>query len=1134
LKVRGGTGFSLWSSATPAGSSSLLFSQSTSEVNWFVDMDLSIRKPSFCVAAVLLAALSAYAYYPPVDTAGPLRVRIHEPALGLYGAGGLAPLNQTGAPFIVTVSMENEGETELRGTLRLAVIDHWKVEPATPVPFAIDGKGRGHFDFEVTIGEGTVNADYPVHAYAEFEHLGKRMVAHPILLLTPRLPNPPRARLPIQWKPVPVPAAGAIGLWRLPIHRESAQVAPGEMLAGITGAEVSENAGPVQYGARVERGAAREAVCMTLGPRPPAFRESLGFVRAEYPLQLPKARPIRLRFGIGGDATFRVRAAAFGAAGDGRVVFERTAAAKEWQDVEADLAGFAGQSIRLQLEAQGNPATTERACFAEPSLVTGTPPGPPVFPPAVGQESKLLGAIEQSGTKYEVRLWPGRRGLLDSAVGFVSGEKRLLFRGFRARVLGDALEDWRSAQELTGIKEEPAGGRYRVRHSFRGWGGSFDLLGEIWTADNVLRARFWLENAPPAKPWLSVHLEEIAAGSWSEKAPRVYGGVGNVIENPQAFQMGFDGHRLASSFVGFDFANGVSLVQAVDVPPDRLEVDPARNVYTLNTPHAQTMTFLPSRSAWGAAIGWRKVAGLHAAGGVSKLAGRFVFDLWAFDLGYAGGAKALQRAFRYGMTDAAVVWHNWQRWGYDYRLPDIYPPNPKGGTPEEFAELARVCRSNGVLFAPHDNYIDFYPDADDFSFEKIVFQRDGTPRKAWYRSDLLAQSYRFRPDCVRPYLERNLRLLKEHVNPNSYFIDVWSSMGPWDFWTHDGKFFDRTVTRKEWGESFAWIREFLGDNAPQISEAGHDQLIGWLDGAQANHLRIEQPPNSGFFITAGHTDAERIPWLDAVVHHVFVLHGAGYGGRYDGGLDQRLHGMYSDDYISTEVLTGHPAMVSMPFGRDVVRKYWLLHGVMRGLAMKEIEGFEFAGGNLHRQHVRWSDGGEVWVNRGADDWQAGGHTLPQYGFYARIPVAGGLAEAAIERRDGVIVEWARSPENVYAGARPVVLESERESAALPTGPDPRPARMNPENKVIGFGGVATNGGVRLTRDGDALMVTPLPSSPHFVLRLDWDSLPWKVAEAREAEALDEDGRVLWRSPITKEGSRVVLSCDSGVFAYRVR
>jgi hypothetical protein len=56
--------------------------------------------------------------------------------------------------------------------------------------------------------------------------------------------------------------------------------------------------------------------------------------------------------------------------------------------------------------------------------------------------------------------------------------------------------------------------------------------------------------------------------------------------------------------------------------------------------------------------------------------------------------------------------------------------------------------------------------------------------------------------------------------------------------------------------------------------------------------------------------------------------------------------MYSRDYISTEVLTGHPAMVRQPFGREVVRVYWLLHDLMRALAMRKIEGVEFGGGSL--------------------------------------------------------------------------------------------------------------------------------------------------------------------------------------------
>jgi hypothetical protein len=181
--------------------------------------------------------------------------------------------------------------------------------------------------------------------------------------------------------------------------------------------------------------------------------------------------------------------------------------------------------------------------------------------------------------------------------------------------------------------------------------------------------------------------------------------------------------------------------------------------------------------------------------------------LW--DGRYGQSAKDLAKAFRYGLTDAAVVWHNWQRWGYDYRLPDIYPPNPQYGTTEEFAALVRVCKDQGVLFAPHDNYIDFYPDAVGFTYDNIAFDHDGQPRRAWYHAARQAQSYRTRADRLRPFLERNVRMIGEGIAPDAYFIDVWSSMGPYDYWSADGQFFPRTVTRQVWRDSFAWIRDYL-------------------------------------------------------------------------------------------------------------------------------------------------------------------------------------------------------------------------------------------------------------------------------------------------------------------------------------
>ncbi len=985
-----------------------------------------------CGALFLLVACVAWAYNPPVDTAGPLTVRILEPTIGSYGAGGPVVLNRTEAPFTLTVALENSGAAALSGTVRLAVIDQWRVEPASR-PFQVTARGRSRLEFTVTVGEGTFNAHYPIHAFAEFVHDGRRMTAHPVLILQTRLANPPRARLPLEWRAVRVPAQGTMGLWRLPVRRDSARVSRG---AGLLTADAAESAPAVQTVTH----AGREALRFALGPRPPSMLERAESVAVEYPLLLPNSGPIRFQCDVAGRAAFSLFAGLVSAA-------EHTSASDEWQRVGADLSRFAGQEITLRLEAEG----AAPAYWGEPVIVAGTEP-------------PLKTAVLTPATGMRVTL--GRRGILDSTIEF---RNKIRLSGFRVQVLGDRLDD-RSAAELAEVRQE---GNHRIRHRFRSWAGDFDLMSELGVEGFALKVRFWLENEPPPRPWLPVYLEAVSAGPWSAPIRRIYAGAGNVIEKPKPFQAGFDGHRLATSFVGFEFEGGGAIVQGVDVPPDRLEFQD--RICTLVAPHAQTLTFIAAPNAWDGAEVWRDINGRKASPGVAALAGRFVFDLWG-RMPYREAARQLERAFRYGLTDAAVVWHNWQRWGYDYRLPDIFPPNPEGGTVEDFRELAGKCRKHGVLFAPHDNYIDFYPDAEGFTYDDMAFNRDGTPRRAWYNSGRQAQSYRVRADRLRPFLERNVRLIRDRIAPNAYFIDVWSSMGPYDYWTRDGGFVPRTVTRQVWGESFAWIRELL-DGGPQISEAGHDQLIGWLDGAQANHLRVDSR-GSGFVWRIDCADAERIPWFDFAYHHLFALHGAGYQDRYAAGLDLREHGMYSDDYIATEVLTGHPAMVSVPFSRDVVRKYWLLHDLMRALAQKRIYDVRFVDGDLHRQHVQWENG-EVYVNRGATPWNVSGHTLPQYGFYAR---AGGV-ESAIEQG----AEWSISPSAVYV---------------LPRG-----------GKTT-VGGITTTGGVRLVGD----LLIPLPGSDSFTVEV----------KASSMEAIGEDGAVLRRI------SGGVVKVEPGVFAYRLR
>ena len=1049
------------------------------------------------LALLLTSALllSSQEIDPASDRAGSVTAKIPIPALGSYGAGGLAEFKTPVTPVVVTVELGNSASADVHGTVRLQVIDEWKAEPATPVAFSLPAHGYSDVAFRVQFGSGTFNAHYPIHAFVEFEESGRKLVAHPIRIIQVQRPNPPLAESPIVWTPFQVSANGSLALWRLPIHREHVRVV---QIAGPgTQPGTSYETRPtVSFHARETRGRELEAISMALGPRAPSLRESVSGVATEFPLQLPASGSIRLKFsmtasGRASEVLARVRVMLTQKVEIPErttpIVYEKTPALDVWDEATVDLTRFAGKTIGLQFEAQTiNTSQSGGVSWGEPVLLTGQVQAAAPFPPPAGATPKVLGTLDGS----DVRLWPGKRGILDATIG-LGGQ---LFHGLRARVLDDALEDPRSTSELLKVTDESAKGAYRLRHHFRSWAGPFDLMAELRVESKALRCRVWLENEPAAKPWFKVYLQQVALGAWNEKARRVYGGVGNVLEDPQAFTMSFDGHNLASSYVGFEFPGG-SIVEAVDTPPDRLAVDPSKGIYTLDTPHTQTITLIPATNVWDGVRIWRELDTRKASSGVPQLAGRFVFDIWGGR--YGESAQMLKKAFQYGLTNSAVVWHNWQRWGYDYRLPDVYPPNPEYGTLDEFRQLVDVCKQNGVLFAPHDNYIDLYPDAEGFSYKSVVFTSEGQPQKAWFHHARMAQSYRARPDQLRPLVERNLKLIRAGFAPTAYFIDVWSSIAPYDYWTDSGEFVDRSVTRRAWGEDFAWIRDYLGNHAPQISEAGHDQLIGWLDGAQANHLRVD-PNTSGFALHIKAAAAERIPWLDAAYHERFILHGAGYPDRYAAGLPAATHGIYSDDYIATEVLTGHPAMVSEPFSRDVVRKYWLLDGLMRALAGRRIESVEFVDGDIHRQHMRWSGGGEVWVNRGSSDWTAAGnHHLPPYGFYARVSGAKGNEYlAAIERDGNGVKEWSS---------------------------DARQSYVNPRGGSVGY---------RWNTNASTALITPLPDSEPGVLALP-QSAGFGLAQVKQVIALDAAGQPIKTTKLETEDGQLWLRHERGVFAYRI-
>lgn len=1011
-------------------------------------------------------------------------------------------------PVDVAVTLTSTAAAALPVRLELkGLVDESRAVGPTVREVSVPAGGQATAAFQVVFPEGCHSALYPVHVWADFAADGKKSQLHAIRIVTTEFP--PKARTGAGEAAV-VPERGGLALLK---------VRPARVLWNYLGKPVQELPGNWQGQepkslaslgqGTITRGETRGALIVH-----PPYRPGPGTIFVEYRLRLPKVpagQPLRLTFfnairdhtdkePPSDGVTFRVWV-------DDRKAFERHTDAKTWVPGEVDLAPFAGQEVRLRLESHPGPKndTTCDSCYwGDPVIVSGRGPRTLSVEERKGLTARTLAAVASgidSAEVYVIPLAGGRRaalslgpnGLLDGVLAFGDGPAQVALDGLRAAVEGDALGRWPSAVLTDGVKAvRGADGRVTVTHRLHRAGEAFDLTVQAWAERDGLRLAV---RCP--RP-----ISELSLGPADRTAGKVWFGHGYCVVEPGAFTQGGGGHSLAASHAAFDFDGGLSLLMATDTPPDAIRVDPARKLYTLAVHPEATFTFVPGRAgAVDCARRYRPLCEKKPGAGFAKKNGRFVFDWWGGR--YADNARLLRDAFAYGLTDSLVVLHVWQRWGYDYRLPDIYPPDPRLGTVEEMQELARVCAEQGVPFALHDNYIDFYPDADDFSYEHITFHPDGTPRKAWLNEGRQAQSYQFRPDHIGPFVRRNLEPIAATLKPTASFVDVFTSANVFDYHDRQGKFHSKVETQRSWADCFETIRKSLGPGTVTISEAGGDYLVGPVDGADCQFLQLG-PKGGHFVLTVPCRDWERVPWFDAVLHQRFSLHGVGYPGRYEGGRDRVGHGIESDDYLGSEVLTGHALMIDRGAGlRGAVRKYWLLQDVARGLAGDEVASVTHAGGDIHRVIVAWQSGAKTWVNRGTTDWEVEGKILPPYGFLARV----GEVQASVERVGQEVVERSRGPGKFYGSGR---------------------------GKEADLGPVATRGAVRCELKDGLVLITPLPDAGEFPVRIDVARMLGRPAAVAGVEAVDRAGRMLRAVPTAADGTGLRFTVAKGEFAYRVR
>ena len=681
-------------------------------------------------------------------------------------------------PRDVEVSVKNAGEASLAVKLEMKdLVDEWRAAGPSRQTLQVAPGAEAAATFQIVASQGACSALYPVHIYATFRDAGRETAVHAVQVFQSRFGAKPQApQGQAEMKANVVPAQGALTLAPLRTQRVAWARFGGPPVYMPVGWEGSEPESKATFTrVRVARGEEKEAIQMH-----PPYRNGAGTIFAEYLLQLPQTRPIRLLFSNAirdngpkeppsDGVTFRVWA-------NDEKLFDRHTDSKTWVEGEADLSRFAGRQILLRLESHPGPkrnTVCDTSYWGEPTVVAGSLPAQltaaekqklaqraraAVAAPKGADKGAFVFELENSTVAAAVL---GPNGLADAALAFGTGERCVVFDGLKVSVLRHEVGRWPSQIAVRKVEAaKDASGRLRVVHRLALGDEEFDWTAEAWAEGCGLRIHL----ACPK------YITDIAAGPADQKAPRVYYGHGYCVVEPKAFKAGAGGHNLSTSHVGFDFERGVSLLMACDTPPDNLEVDPDRRTYALHTHPDATLTFVPSlRGAFQCAIDYRPLYDKQPAGGVRRKAGRFVFDIWGGR--YADIAQSTKRLFAYGLTDSMLIIHSWQRWGYDYRLPDIYPPNPQFGSPEDLREVGRICAAQDVPWGLHDNYIDFYPDATGYSYNHICFTEQGAPIKAWINVGREAQSYRWRPDRFMPFLQRNLEQIKANLAPTAYFID---------------------------------------------------------------------------------------------------------------------------------------------------------------------------------------------------------------------------------------------------------------------------------------------------------------------------------------------------------------------------
>ncbi len=431
---------------------------------------------------------------------------------------------------------------------------------------------------------------------------------------------------------------------------------------------------------------------------------------------------------------------------------------------------------------------------------------------------------------------------------------------------------------------------------------------------------------------------------------------------------------------------------------------------------------------------------------------RIVLDVWGGR--YADIARRLEALHGMGLTNCTVLIHDWQRSGYDNALPMHLPAAADKGGDEAMKTLVSTATRLGYLIALHENYVDYYPNYDNFDERHIALDSSGKRVPAWYNPGTKIQSFAIQPNAILPLAETQSPEINRRFRTNACYLDVHSAVPPWFHVDHRAS--------EEGSGTFARVREAHRDlfayerrthGGPVFGEGNnHWYWSGMLDGVEAQF-------GTGWPANAGLSAPLMADFNLLKVHPLQINHGQGYYERWWDNLPWGAVAPLSllDQYRVQEIVYGHTGFlgastwskeplawlehhlttpVTATHSRSTVRS---IHYYRAGKWLSSSAAAQR--GDWSKPRIVYANGLTIIANNGREAWRAHGATLPQHGWISHG--AGVTAYTAI--RDGVVCDYAETNQSVFANARPA--QDWNVSGVIPVAPSVRSFRQTGPRRI---------------------------------------------------------------------------------------